>query len=66
MELKKRILGEFIFLMKTDFVIPVLNYMIETASKIDESLSVYFVQEVKFYYIINIFNQINTIYILKN
>ncbi|OUM61753.1 hypothetical protein PIROE2DRAFT_12157, partial [Piromyces sp. E2] len=44
MELKKRILGEFIFLMKTDFVIPVLNYMIEAASRIDESLSVYFVQ----------------------
>ncbi|ORX50261.1 hypothetical protein BCR36DRAFT_583391 [Piromyces finnis] len=44
MELKKRILAEFIFLMKTDFVIPVLNYMVEAASRIDESLSVYFVQ----------------------
>jgi hypothetical protein len=44
MELKKRILGEFIFLMKTDFVIPVLNYMVDNASKIDESLSAYFVQ----------------------
>jgi len=46
MELKKRILGEFIFLMKTDFVIPVLNYMVDNASKIDESLSAYFVQNV--------------------
>jgi len=44
MELKKRILGEFIFLMKTDFVIPVLNYMVDNASIIDESLSVHFVQ----------------------
>ncbi|ORX81047.1 hypothetical protein BCR32DRAFT_327463 [Anaeromyces robustus] len=44
MELKKRILSEFIFLMKTDYVIPVLNYMVDNASKIDESLSVYFVQ----------------------
>jgi len=44
MELKKRMLGEFIFLMKTDFVIPVLNYMVDSASKIDESLVAYFVQ----------------------
>jgi len=48
MELKKRMLGEFIFLMKTDFVIPVLNYMIDSASKIDESLVAYFIQNVSY------------------